>query len=70
MRGWTIPSIRGQGRDRSCGLFLAQRREGGFQRDLQHLIHRIHEMHLHRIAQIFRDFGKVFFVVAGQDHFE
>jgi hypothetical protein len=50
MRRRTISGARSQGRDRARGFFLAEGLQGRFQGDLQHLIHRIHEMQLHGIA--------------------
>ena len=34
------------------------------------MVHVVDKMQLHRIAEILRDFGYVFFVFLGQNHFE
>src|SRR6185369_14223935 len=40
------------------------------QRDGKHLVHRLHEVHLHRIAQILGNFSQILLVVLRQDDFE
>ena len=38
--------------------------------DIQHLIHTIHQMQLHGVAQIFGNLGDVLFIFLGQNDFE
>src|SRR6266446_176722 len=70
MRRRSIRRAGSQRSDRLRGYILAERRQGRFECNLQHLVHRIHEVHLHGVAQIFGNLGQVFFVVAGEDDFE
>ena len=70
MRRRTFACARSQRRDRLRDYVFVERLERGFQGDLEHLVHRFHEMQLHGIAQVLRDLGYVFLVVFGQDDFE
>jgi hypothetical protein len=52
------------------GRLFHDLRQRSFQRNLEDLVHRIHEMQFHFGSQILGYFSEVFFVVLGQDHFE
>src|SRR5207302_4148755 len=66
----TVGGCGRQRRDGLRGYVFGERGQRRFQSDLQDLVHGIHEMKLHGVAQVFRDFGDVFLVVLGQNHFE